>query len=88
MNPFKVIESFLRIKERIDKSNECDYSEAVNQLVGTYQIDSDDAHCFAINLLCFNPPFRLSTGHRQRLYLLILIIQAAIIFPIYLMLFV
>ena len=43
VNRFKVIASFPSIKEHIGKSNECDHSEAVNQLVGTYQIDSDDA---------------------------------------------
>ena len=46
VNPFKVIASFPHIKERIDRGNECGHSEAVNQLIGTYQIDSDDAYCF------------------------------------------
>ena len=34
------------IKERIDKNNTCDNSEEINKLVGTYQIDGDDAYCF------------------------------------------
>jgi len=46
VNPFKVIVSFPYIKERIDRANECHYSEAVNQLVGTYQLDSDNAYSF------------------------------------------
>jgi len=47
VNPFKVIVSFPAIKERIDGSstNQCN-TESINKLVGTYQLDGDDAYCF------------------------------------------
>ena len=48
INPFKIIASFPAIKESIDKNNVhiSQSTEAINQLVGTYQIDGDDAYCF------------------------------------------
>jgi len=47
VNPFKVIASFPAIKEYIDGSSTNQYkTESINKLVGTYQLDGDDAYCF------------------------------------------
>ena len=58
---FKIIASFPAIKERIDRNNTCDNSEEINKLVGTYQIDGDDAYCFRRDkqYALFNLLFRL-----------------------------
>ena len=60
VNPFKIIASFPAIKERIDKNNTCDNSEEINKLVGTYQIDGDDAYCFGRDkrYALFQSPFQ------------------------------
>jgi len=48
VNPFKVIASFPAIKARIDGNLTTDSNvAAINKLVGTYQLDNDDAYCFS-----------------------------------------
>ena len=57
VNPFKIIASFPNIKERIDKSNHCQQSETIDELVGKYQIDGNDAYCFGRDRQ-FESPFQ------------------------------
>ena len=60
VNPFKIIASFPAIKEKIDQNCSSDtltsqtltsQTQMVNELVGTYQLDADDAYIatFSIN---------------------------------------
>ena len=49
VNPFKVIASFKHIKERIDGNQSCAANaqlQAIEKLVGNYQLDGDNAYCF------------------------------------------
>jgi len=47
VNPFKIIASFKHIKERIDGTNSCAANaEAIDKLVGKYQLEGDHAYCF------------------------------------------
>ena len=57
VNPLKIISSFPLIKQR---GNECHHSELIDQLVGTYQLDNDDAYCFGGDnqYVLFQSPFQ------------------------------
>ena len=45
VNPFKVIASFPIIKERVDQNNVSEIA-GVEDLIGNYQLDGDDAYSF------------------------------------------
>ena len=50
VDPFKIVSSFPAIKSKIDQSfsseAKSELTETINELVGTYQIASDDAYTF------------------------------------------
>ena len=47
VNPFKIIASFKHIKDRIDGNHSCAANaEAIDKLVGKYQLEGDHAYCF------------------------------------------
>ena len=69
VNPFKIIALFPAIKEKIDQNCSSEtltsQTQTVNELVGTYQLDADDAYIPLLgteDLHIFRVPFRLTTG--------------------------
>ena len=47
VSPFKIIASFKHIKDRIDGNHNCAANaEAIDKLVGKYQLEGDHAYCF------------------------------------------
>jgi len=48
VNPFKIIDLFPSIKERIDRNNlhHALETDAVDKMIGKYQLDGDSAYCF------------------------------------------
>jgi len=77
INPFKIIDSFPSIKERIDRNNLHHTLEtaAVDKMIGKYQLDGDSAYCFTRDrrFTFFSLLFRQPIGLKPQHYLLILI---------------
>ena len=61
VNPFKIIASFASIKERMDANSAGQiHSDAIDKLVGKYQLDNDDAYSFGCDrqYAIFQSPFQ------------------------------
>jgi len=68
VNPLKIMASFPPIKERIEKSTVCKNIEEINKLVGSNQLDGDDAYCFGREkqFALFNALFKHFIGVKQK----------------------
>ena len=61
VNPFKIIASFKHIKDRIDRNHSfAANAEAIDKLVGKYQLEGDHAYCFGTErqYAFFQSPFQ------------------------------